>query len=43
VARIDQHHSGHVTVVPDREPTCVLATSYSVMQRQRSVSTVRQR
>ena len=28
VARIDQHHSGHFTVVPDREPTCVLATSY---------------
>jgi hypothetical protein len=43
VARIDQHHSGHVTVVPDREPTCVLATCYLVMHRQRSVSTVRQR
>jgi hypothetical protein len=35
VARIDQHHSDHVTVVPDREPTCLLATSYLVMQRQR--------
>ena len=43
VTRIDQHHSGHVTVVPDREPTCVLATSYLVMQQQRFVSTVRQR